>query len=257
VSVGGTRMISMALLGAGEFDPWSDAVDRWALARAGAAPAAGGVRDGRVVILPTASAPEGDEIFDGWAAKGLEHYGRLRIPSEVLVLKTREDAQNGELIERLRGASVVYFSGGNPYYLARTLRETAFWRAIVEELDRGSVYVGCSAGVAALTETTYDASVGDVRSPEVWKPGLGFVRGVLFAPHWNTVDRWFPGATEYIASSVRPGDALVAQDEDTAMIGDGTEWSVVGEGGIHVLRGGEWAHHAGGGTFTLALELER
>jgi cyanophycinase len=245
----------MALLGAGEFDPWSEAVDRWALHRDRSGAANRG--DGRVVILPTASAPEGEETFDGWAAKGLEHYGGLGIPADVLPLKTRQDARDGVLIERMRGASVVYFSGGNPYYLAQTLRETPFWRALVEELDRGTVYVGCSAGVAALTETTYDASVPDLRNGEVWKPGLGFARGVLFAPHWNTVDRWFPGATEYIAASVRPGDVLVAQDENTAMVGDGTKWSVVGEAGIHVKRDGVWTHHSAGESFMLALEFER
>lgn len=246
----------MALLGAGEFDPWSEAVDRWALAQ-DAADDRRVALDGRVVILPTASAPEGDEIFDGWAAKGLEHYASLGISAEALALKTREDAHSVELIERLRGASVVYFSGGNPFYLAETLRKTPFWRALLEELDRGTVYVGCSAGVAALTETTFDASVGDLRSDRAWKPGLGFVRGLLFAPHWDTADQWFPGATRLIASSVKPGDVLVGQDENTAMIGDGSEWSVVGESGIHVRQNGTWAHYSAGDAFSLPLEFER
>jgi cyanophycinase len=238
----------MALLGAGEFDPWSEVVDRWALEGGG---------DGRFVILPTASAPEGDETFDGWAAKGLEHFGELGLAAEALALKTREDAQDPELAERIRGATAVYFSGGNPYYLAETLRETAFWSAVVEELDRGTTYIGCSAGVAVLTEKTYDADVGDLRADEVWKRGLGFVRGMLFAPHWDTVDQWFPGATGFISSSVEPDQVLVAQDEDTAMVGDGRDWSVLGEAGIHVLRDGAWSHHTAGDAFALPFDLAR
>jgi cyanophycinase len=243
--------VSMALLGAGEFDPWSAPVDRWALERGDDS------RDGRVVILPTASAPEGDETFDGWAAKGLEHFAGLGIEAEALSLKTREDATHDELVARIRGASAVYFSGGNPYYLAQTLRDTPFWSALLEELDRGTVYIGCSAGVAALTETTYDSSVGDLRTGEVWKQGLGFVRGMLFAPHWDTVNQWFPGATDYIAASVEPGDVLIAQDEDTAMVGDGERWSVLGEAAIHVLRDGEWAHHRAGDAFELPFRFDR
>jgi cyanophycinase len=238
----------MALLGAGEFDPWSEVVDRWALEGAG---------DGRFVILPTASAPEGNETFDGWAAKGLEHFGALGLTAEALALKTRDDAQDRALADRIRGATAVYFSGGNPYYLAETLKDTVFWATLLEELDRGTTYIGCSAGVAALTEKTYDADVGDLRSDEVWKPGLGFVRGMLFAPHWNTVDQWFPGATGFIASSVEPGQVLVAQDEDTAMVGDGNDWAVVGEAGIHVLRDGGWTHHAAGDAFALAFDVAR
>lgn len=240
-------MIAMALLGAGEFDPWSEPVDRWAVDGGG---------DGRVVIAATASAPEGAETFDGWGSKGLEHYRELGIPAEVLPLRTREDAGREDVLDRLRGASAVYFSGGNPYYLASTIADTPFYRAMLDELDRGMTYVGCSAGVAALTETTYD-SAANLLGGEVWKPGLGLVKGVLFAPHWNTVDQWFPGATEYIASSVRPGDVLVAQDEDTAMLGDGTEWSVVGDAGIHVLRDREWSHHGSGDSFRLPFRFGR
>jgi cyanophycinase len=240
-------VIDMALLGAGEFDPWSEAVDRWAVERGG---------DGRIVIAPTASAPEGDDTFAGWARKGLEHFAHLGIEAEVLAMKTRDDAQLEEVAGRIRGASAVYFSGGNPYYLAETIRDTTFWRALLEELDRGTAYIGCSAGVAVLTETTYD-SAADLLSGEVWKPGLGFVREMLFAPHWNTVDQWFPGATSFIAASVKPGDVLVAQDEDTGMIGNGTQWTVVGESGIHVLREGTWTDYAAGETFRLPFRLER
>ncbi len=240
-------MLAMALLGAGEFDAWCEPVDRWAVDGRG---------DGRVVIAPTASAPEGDDTFDAWAAKGLEHFAGVGIEAEVLPMKTRQDADRDEIAERIRGASAVYFSGGNPYYLAETLRGTRFWRALLEELDRGQAYIGCSAGVAVLTETTYDTA-GDLLSGEVWKPGLGFVRDLLFAPHWNTVDRWFPGATGFIAASVGPGQTLVALDENTAMLGDGADWSVVGEGAIHVLRDGAWTDHTPGTSFRLPFRLER
>src|SRR2546425_4751050 len=98
----------MALLGSGEFEPWTEPVDRWLLERA--------TGDGTVLILPAASAPEGDGVFDMWANMGLTHYGRLGIPAEVVPLKTREDAERPELTERVSSASMVYFSGGNPAY---------------------------------------------------------------------------------------------------------------------------------------------
>jgi hypothetical protein len=54
---------------------------------------------------------------------------------------------------------------------------------------------------------------------------------------------------------VKPGDVLVAQDEDTAMLGDGTDWTVVGNAGIHVMRDGEWSHHVAGETFRLSFSF--
>src|SRR4029450_12479089 len=64
--------ISLGFLGSGEFDPWSEPVERWLLARSR-------TPDGAVLVCATASAHEGEASYDGWANKGLEHYGSLGI----------------------------------------------------------------------------------------------------------------------------------------------------------------------------------
>jgi hypothetical protein len=46
---------------------------------------------------------------------------------------------------------------------------------------------------------------------------------------------------------------LVALDENTAMVGDGSAWTVHGRQGIHVYRGGSWTDHSAGAFFDLAL----
>ena len=232
-----------ALMGSGEFEAWHEPVDRWLLQRANG--------DGSVLILPTASAKEGNQVFDGWASKGLEHYGRLGVPARVVPLKSREDAERAAFVDELEAASLVFFSGGNPYYLANTLRDSAFCRAMVDRFDDGLAYAGCSAGVACLSEVTYDSEEQDFE--RVFKPGLGFVRKTLFGPHWDMLDNWIPGATAMIASSVPEGGRLVAIDEETAMYGDGASWSVEGRAGVHVLQDGAWTDHSTGSTFELDL----
>ena len=104
-----------ALLGSGEFEPWAEEVDRWCLDRA---------RPGRVLILPTASAPEGDDVFDRWGRLGLEHYQRMGVEAEVVPLKTRADAARPDVCARLEVAAMVFFSGGNPGSLAEALEGT-------------------------------------------------------------------------------------------------------------------------------------
>jgi cyanophycinase len=238
--------VSIAFLGSGEFDPWSEPVERWLLARS---------RNpgGPVLVAPTAAAHEGDASFDGWAAKGLEHYQALGIPAEVLPLKTREDAHREELVARIGDASMVFFSGGNPARLTQVVGGTPFWEALVMAFWSGLPYAGCSAGVACLTEVTYDSDSQELDS--VWAAGLGFVRDALFGPHWDIVDTWIPGATEFIVSSVKPGHTFVGLDEDTAMVGDGTRWEVMGRSKVHVMREAEWTRHADGERFELPLSL--
>ncbi|HEX7463501.1 MAG TPA: Type 1 glutamine amidotransferase-like domain-containing protein [Actinomycetota bacterium] len=240
------RDVVMALLGSGEFDPWSEPVERELLRRS---------RDGGgpVLVFPTAAAHEGDGSFDAWARKGSEHYRELGITAEVVPLKTREDAYRGEIVERLARASMVFFSGGNPARLARVLRGTPFWDALRANLRDGLAYAGCSAGVACLTEVTFDSENRDFE--HVWAPGLGYVQGVLFAPHWDMVDTWIPGAAKLIAASVKPGDLFVGLDEETAMVGNGRSWEVIGRAAVHVRREDAWEHHPAGDLFELELSL--
>ncbi|HZB01496.1 MAG TPA: Type 1 glutamine amidotransferase-like domain-containing protein [Actinomycetota bacterium] len=235
-----------SLLGSGEFQPWSDVADRWLLERADG--------DGRVLILPTASAPEGDEVFDRWASMGLEHFATLGVPAEVVPLKVRHDAEDPNLVRLLDGASMVYVSGGNPAYLARTLEDTAFWARVLERLVEGMGYAGCSAGVACLTESTFDS---DTQSfADMFKAGLGLIPRTVFAPHWDIVDGWIPGAREFILDAVPEDHVFVGLDEDTAMLGDGSSWEVAGKSAIHVRRGDVWAGFQDGDRFELALLRE-
>ena len=236
----------MGLLGSGEFDPWSEPLERWLLARA----RNGG---GPVLVFPTAAAHEGDEAFDFWATKALDHYRGLGILAEVVPLKRREDAHRDETVGRLGEASMVFFSGGNPARLTEVVRDTPFWEALRAGVRDGLAYAGCSAGVACLTEVTYDSDTEDIES--VWAPGLGYVRNVLFGPHWDIVDTWIPGAKDFIVSSVRPGQVFVGIDEETAMAGDGETWTVMGRSGVHVLLDGGWAHHSDGDVFSLPLSI--
>jgi len=235
---------AVALLGSGEFEDWHDDVDAWLLERAGG--------DGSVLILPTASAKEGDEVFDGWGRRGLDHYARLGIPAEVLPVRERQDAMREDLVALVHQASAVFFSGGNPWYLTRVLDGTPLWDGIQARMTDGLAYAGCSAGVACLSEKTYDSDTDDM--DEVWQQGLGYTRsGILFAPHWDIVDTWIEGARSFIERSTPPGGVLVALDEDTAMAGDGSTWTVHGRQGIHVFREGSWTSHRADASFDLSL----
>ena len=238
--------VSMALLGSGEFDPWSEPVERWLLERSSRP-------DGVALVLPTAAAHEGEDSFQRWGSKGLEHFASLGIPAEVVPLRTREDADRDDVVARLDDAALVFFSGGNPWRLGVALDGSAFWERLRTRMTEGLPYAGCSAGVACLTEKTFDSETDD---PErIWKPGLGFVRRMLFGPHWDIVDTWIPGAREFIVAANDPGFGFVGLDEDTAIVGDGRTWDVIGRQRIHVLLDGAWTSYGPGDRFELPFEL--
>ena len=219
------------LLGAGEFQPWSHEVDSWMLERV--------TGDGTVLIAPTASAPEGEEMFSEWARSGTEHFAAHGVPTEVLDVRDRTDADDRALAARVREASIVYFSGGNPAYLAATLNGTALWQEVLAGLDRGMGYIGCSAGMAALGRMAPDSTV-DEFSPELWADGLRLFPRTWFGPHWDALDTYVPGLVAHIDASVPKDELLIGVDEQTALVGDGERWHVIGAGSVHVRNGTDW-----------------
>jgi cyanophycinase len=231
---------SFAFLGAGEFQGWHADVDRWLLDRSSG--------DGSVLVIPTASAPEGDEVFDSWAEQGLVHYAGLGVPVEVLDVRVRDDAMTDAVADRVAAASMVFLSGGNPAYLATAFAGTPLWARLCDRLEDGLAYAGCSAGVACLSDPTFDSAQEDVE--QIWAPGLRFFPGTLFAPHWDIVDTWIPGARAFITDAAGER-VLIGIDEQTAMVGDGTSWTVHGSAGVHVHRGGTWTDHGPGSAFEL------
>jgi cyanophycinase len=235
----------LGLMGSGEFEPWAAEVDRWLLehARRGS---------GRVLVLPTASAPEGDEVFGGWAQAGIEHYASMGVAARVLGLKTGEDAARPEFIAALEDASMVFFSGGNPAYLAATLRATPFWEALLVAMEEGMAYGGCSAGAACLADVVPDSAVAGF-GDRLWQPGLGLLVDARIGPHWDALDSFVPGLTDHIVRGLSPGSRLVGIDEATAMLGDGTEWTVAGKGSVHVYLDGAWDHHERSQRFVVPL----
>ena len=224
-------MSSFLLLGAGEFLPWSGEAEREALSGAPAGP---------VAVLATASAPEGDAVFDRWGRMAREHYGELGLGARLVEVKTRDDAARSDLVAGVEDAAMIFFSGGNPLYLQQVLDGTPLLQAVTRRLEAGAVFGGCSAGAMVA-----GARVGRQAGPAFRYVGLGLIPNVRFGVHWNRMPGFLPGLKEFIVTG---GErlAFIGIDESTAIAGDGTSWRVYGQGGVDVRdRSGRSRYRAG------------
>lgn len=234
----------MAFLGSGEFQPWAEPVDRRLIE---------GSRTGsdRVLILPTAAASEGDDVFDRWGEMGIAHYQRIGARAEVVPVRTRDDADDPGLASRVAGAALIFFSGGNPAYLCRTLRGSRFWQAVLDAVARGTSFGGCSAGAVMLGPTVPDTTSSEL-SLDVWTEGLNYFPRLLFGAHWDVLDTFRPGFTEEVLRAIPNGCTFVAIDEETAVVGDGA-YEVMGRGRVIVHVPGQEARVLRAGD-TLVLD---
>lgn len=234
------KLGTLALVGSGEYTDAMNETDRLLIERVGGAGAA-------VVIMATASAPDGREVMANWERMGSAHFRALGAAVQVAPIVDRADADNPAYAALIAQARLVYLSGGKPDYLLHTLRDSASWRAMQQIYAQGGVLVGCSAGAMALAGKQLAVSFR-LGPPWHWTDALGLVPNVVLLPHY---DRLRHGPFSLLLHAVPPEYVTVGVDEDTAMISDGAGWLVSGRSGVEVRHAGVVVTYGTGERFQL------
>jgi cyanophycinase-like exopeptidase len=231
----------VALVGSGEFLPAMNHVDAGLLAATGRARP-------RVAILPTASFPDGPDVFERWASMGVEHFSQLGAEVEPLLIRDRADADDEGHVQAIGEADLIYLSGGKPGYLSSILEETAVGRALVSAHLRGATLAGCSAGAMALTGRHFDLRRRRLVWPLRWRAGLGIVPDASVLPHY---DAWPEAFSAFLALQAPRGTAILGIDEETAAVGRDGSWEVHGRARVTVWRGHRRERFRSGDVFRL------
>jgi len=216
----------IALVGAGEYLPVMEGVDRYLLDSVG-----GDGRAPRVVCLPTAAGQEGDESVGRWSRMGIEHFTKLGAKVDALPIIDRASADDPQYESILESADLIYFSGGNPVYLFETMNGSRAWTAAQKAWSRGAVYAGCSAGAMILAN----------RLPNFRNLGIGAINGFgivpadYVMPHFDHAGP-FKAFVNVLRTQMKDGQRMIGIDENTALIGKlGGEWKAMGASKVHVM----------------------
>lgn len=98
----------------------------------------------------------------------------------------RDYFQKEGLRDALKGFDVIWFGGGNTYYLRWVLRESGFETIVHDLANEGIVLAGGSAGALVLGPTLKGFEIADEpeKAPELIEEGLGLTDFVP-VPHWK------------------------------------------------------------------------
>jgi len=216
----------IALVGAGEYLPVMNDVDRYLLNSVG-----GDGRAPRVVCLPTAAGQEGDESVRRWSSMGVEHFTKLGAKVDALPIVDRASADDPQYESILESADLIYFSGGNPVYLFETMNGSRAWNAAQKAWSRGAIYAGCSAGAMILAN----------RLPNFRNLGIGAINGFgivpadYVMPHFDHAGP-FKAFVNVLRTQMKDGQRMIGIDENTALVGKlGGEWKAMGASKVHVM----------------------
>ena len=120
----------IALVGSGEYLPVMQSVEASLLIG----------RSPKYVQIPTAAAPEGEKSVQYWVNLGIEQAQRIGVEAVPVIVQSRLDADSVELARKIDDAGLIYLSGGNPSFLANTLRDTLVWCAIESAWKSGAAH---------------------------------------------------------------------------------------------------------------------
>lgn len=233
----------ICLAGSGEYLPVMDEVDRYLLTHCPAKE-----RAPRVVCLPTAAGREGDASVNRWSKMGLEHFTRLGADVQALPVidpTSADDLNHASVIEE---ADLIYFSGGDPGYLHRTLKNSHAWQAAHKALSRGAVYAGCSAGAMVLGREIPDFRALGMRT----NPAFGEIPCAFVIPHFDAIPLFGKPLVSTLRGRLKIQEVMLGIDENTAVIGSPEgEWLVMGSSKAHVFTKNETQSYSAGEKFFL------
>lgn len=227
----------IALVGSGEYLPVMQEVEAALIAN----------RNPKFVQIPTAAAPEGQKSLDYWITLGQEQAKRIGVEPVSVVAHNRDDAQSAHIATQVRDAGLIYLSGGNPSFLANTLRETLLWQEIHSAWQDGAALAGCSAGAMALADHIPGLHMPNHEATR----GLGLLPHIRVLPHFDTM---FARIPDFFVRFMRvpEGVHVVGIDENTAIVGGPHEWVVQGSQSAWLFVDGHRVEYPAGSTLTIA-----
>jgi cyanophycinase len=189
--------------------------------------------ESRIEIITTASS-----IPEEVGAEYVKAFAQLQVTNVgVLNIKTREEANAKEYIERLKNANVVMFTGGDQLRLTAIFGGTSFHHLLLEKYETEEFLIsGTSAGAAASSNNMiYQGSSSEALHKGEVKitGGLGFINNVIIDTHF--VQRGRIGRLLYACAS-NPINLGIGLGEDAGLlITNGNNMEAVGSGLIMLV----------------------
>lgn len=135
-----------------------------------------------VAFINTASEIEEGDLW--WVRA--EKDGLLKVGFNVDEFSITGMSKN-EIENRLKDKQIIYFCGGNTFYLLDQVIKTGCDQIIKDKIENGAIYIGSSAGSMIvgtridLVSTIDDAS----KASDLKSTGLGIV-DLSILPHWGS-----------------------------------------------------------------------
>jgi len=174
----------------------------------------------KVLFIPTASIHEGYTGYVGSARKLFKKAGALLTETDI---SSEEFSKIKTLFD---DADVIYFTGGNSFFLIDCLRKTGTDKLLKRQLEKGKLFIGESAGAMI---TARDIAYGQIMDDKKAAPDLKDMSGLSVVDFYVLPHRGEEPFVEAVEETLRVYDGkleFLTMDNSEAVIVDGAEHRV-------------------------------
>jgi len=200
-----------------------------------------GGKHAHIEVVTTASTIPGEvwrNYLNAFTKLGCTRVFHMRI-------RKPKDAEQEDVIERLKTCQVIMFSGGNQSKITSVFSHSEFFKILKHRYHNESfVIAGTSAGAMAMSHVmisdgnaAYSLLKGEVKNGV----GLGFVEHAMIDSHVNKRGR-FTRLAQMVA--LHPHKTGIGLSEDTGVIITGQDdLEVIGSGAVMIVDGSHVRHN--------------
>jgi cyanophycinase len=189
----------------------------------------------RIVVMTVAT--DKPSVLGGEYAAAFKRLGVDEV--SVVDVSSREDAKSEKGLELIGKATGIFFTGGDQLHITTLLGGTRMHGLLHERFEKGVVLGGTSAGAAMMSNSMFIRGESD-ETPRFGGmeigPGMDFLTGAVIDTHFSQrgrIGRLLTAVAHY------PQDVGIGVDENTALVVQGTEFEVIGEGAVTVVDAGD------------------
>jgi cyanophycinase len=144
----------------------------------------------KIIVIPNASSDPKES-----AEYNVEEFKNLGCINVDFIMFSRADADKDSLVEKLSGATGIFFSGGDQAFLTRDMLGTKLLNKVYEIYNNGGVISGTSAGAAVMSKLmitgnelinkdSTDIFISIQKNNVEVKEGFGFVETAFIDQHF-------------------------------------------------------------------------
>jgi cyanophycinase len=191
----------------------------------------GGINKARIILMTVATdSPEDarqryEEVFE-----------RLKFKNfEVVNIADRSESYEEPMLEKIKTATGLYFTGGNQLHVTALTGGTPLHNLILDKFSKGLTIGGTSAGAMMMSSVTLLSGTSDT-APRLSDldvaPGMELLDRSIIDTHFSQ-----RGRHGRLLSSVAHNPQIIGIgiDERTAIVVEGDKFEVIGEGAVTVI----------------------